>query len=91
MVKIASEHMECLREADMVLMDSLPNDKFLNEFGAWPDQAFCLTAEQGANEGRLIYRGEFIAPIGDQLGGVRSESFSVAMKRILPSHTATAI
>jgi hypothetical protein len=46
MVSLATQKLQCLQEADMVLVDSLTDgDPFLNKFGAWPDQAFCIDAE----------------------------------------------
>jgi hypothetical protein len=75
MVKIASEEMKCMQAVDMVLTDILPDDAFLNEFGAWPDQAFCLSCEEGKN-GRLLQRGTFLMGVGEELGGVRTATFT---------------
>ena len=87
MVKIAFEEMNCLRLAHHVLVDYLPqSDRFLNDFGAWPDQAFCIdvgAVEGSANEGKLIHRGEFIQTVGEELGGVRKDYFTKEMDKIL--------
>jgi len=86
MVEIAFAEMKCLRMSHRVLVDYLPHhDRFLAEFGAWPDQAFCIDvgdAEGGSNEGKLLHRGEFLQAVGEEYGGIRKDYFTKNMEKI---------
>lgn len=88
MARLASQEMKCMQCADIVLVDSLPGDPFLNKFGAWPDQAFCLDSELAAADNdsvfmtnRLLYRGQFVQGVGDEMGGWRVGDFTREMEK----------
>ena len=89
MARLASQELECMQCADIVLVDSMPGDPFLNKFGAWPDQAFCLDSEQvGTGLGNtmpnklLLFRGQFVQAAGDEMGGWRAGNFAQEMERV---------
>ncbi len=94
MVSRAAQEMQCLREAHMVLVDSIDGDPFLNKFGAWPDQAFCLEPQvshagiNGIHTGehigiKLKFRGEFVQETGEEMGGWRyGNSFVSRMEEV---------
>ena len=57
MARIASTKLACMRAADVVVLDSVEginNNPFLNHFGAWPDQAFCVDVDTE----KLLFRGQ---------------------------------
>jgi hypothetical protein len=72
MATVACDSMKCMKSVHMVLVDYLPsNDRFMNEFGAWPDQAFCIdvSTDDVSTEGVLMHRGEFLQEVGEQFAG----------------------
>jgi len=84
MARIACRELQCMQSADIVLVDSLPGDPFLNQFGAWPDQAFCLDVEQVETvlmPNKLLYRGQFVQGVGDEMGGWRAGNFATEMEK----------
>lgn len=83
MASVALQEMQCMREAEMVLIDYFPHDAFSQELGAWPDQAFCISSKLDESEGKLLYRGKFVQDIGEEYGGCRQENFADGVESLL--------
>ena len=91
MARLASQEMKCMQCADIVLVDSLPDNPFLNKFGAWPDQAFCLSSELDPSAldrenvsptNKLLFKGQFVQGAGEEMGGLRRGTFTSQMEKM---------